>query len=138
MSFETQLKIEFLPPHDGSKNCLVKSPKRDSKKEHFFLSILVHSCQRVSNPPILPTPPFSNFVHPSLLPPTSTPTDLFVALFLTQIAWIPQIQPLGYNYSALIAKFRVKDFSLFVVYLSPQFKGLFLQLLKCPKCCNVV
>ena len=117
LSFKTQLKIEFLPLHDGGKNCLVKSPKRDSKTQHFFLSILLHSCQRVPNPPILPTPPFSNFVHPSLFRPTSTPTDLFVALFLNQITWIPQIQQLGYNYSALTAKLRVKGFSFLCISL---------------------
>ena len=25
LSFETQMKIEFLPPHNGSKKCLEKS-----------------------------------------------------------------------------------------------------------------
>ena len=27
LSFETQLKIEFLPPHNSSKNCLEKSTR---------------------------------------------------------------------------------------------------------------
>ena len=36
MSFENQLKIEFLPLHNGSKKCLEKSMKRDSKRQHFF------------------------------------------------------------------------------------------------------
>ena len=31
LSFETQLKIEFLPPHNGSKKCLEKSLNASSR-----------------------------------------------------------------------------------------------------------
>ena len=36
LSFETQLKIEFLPLHNGSKKMLEKSLKKDSKRLLFF------------------------------------------------------------------------------------------------------
>ena len=44
LSFETQLRIEFLPPNNGSKKCLEKS--LDSNVRRFtscvFLIALVH------------------------------------------------------------------------------------------------
>ena len=64
----------------------------------YFFTLLCHtfhSWQRGANPPpILPTPPFSNFVHTPLPPPppphqlpTSTPTVLSVVLFIWLIGW---------------------------------------------------
>ena len=49
LSFETQLEIEFLPPHNGSKKMLGKITEEGQQETTLFLSILVHSWRRVPN-----------------------------------------------------------------------------------------
>ena len=77
LSFETQLKIEILPPHNGSKKMFGKNTEEGSQETTLFLTILVHSWRRFPNPHYISYPHLqilSNHHFPALLPHTRTHT----------------------------------------------------------------
>ena len=97
LSFETQLKIEILPPHNGSKKMLGKNTEEGWQETALFLTILVHSWRRVPNPHYISYPTSSNFVQPPppLPPPPHTDTHTHCSFFclvsLTKWVIVPRL-----------------------------------------------